>query len=309
MTTTSEAVTHPATGRQYTLRRGDASATITSLAAGLRRYERRGVELVESYPTETIAPGAAGITLAPFANRVDAGRWMLDGAAQQLDITEVSRNNAIHGLLRNTGYAALAYTDHQVTLEAVIHPQHGYPFLARHRVRYELTESGALRVGQTLINDSPARAPFVLGAHPYLRLGALAPEELTLTVPATARLATTERMIPTGALPVEGIHDLRAGRRIADIRMDTSFTGLLTDDGVARHTLSAPDGRGVSLWHDATVTHVHVFITADFPGRSLAVALEPMSGAANAFNSGDGLGWLAPGASFTMRWGIDSQLA
>ena len=82
---------------------------------------------------------------------------------------------------------------------------------------------------------------------------------------------------------------------------------LVTDDGVARHTLSAPDGRSVGLWHDASVSFVHVYITEDFPGRSLAIAMEPMTGPANAFNSGDGLRWLAPGESFTMNWGIDSE--
>jgi aldose 1-epimerase len=297
-----------ATGPQFTLRRGGALAIITSLAAGLRHYDRGGVELVESYAVGDIAPGAAGITLAPFANRVDGGRWELEGTTLQLDITEVPRNNAIHGLLRNTGYAALESSGYHVLLEAVIHPQHGYPFLARHQVRYELTEAGELRVAQTLINDSPRRAPFVLGAHPYFRLGDTAAEELAITVDAGTRLAASERMIPTDAVPVDGIYDLRGGRLLGEVLMDTAFTDLATDDGVARHTLSAPDGRSVSLWHDASVSYIHVYITPDFPGRTLAVAMEPMTGPANAFNSGDGLKWLEPGEQFTMHWGIDSFL-
>ena len=297
-----------ATGPQFTLRRGGAVAIIASLAAGIRHYERAGVELVEGFDAADIAPGAAGITLAPFANRVDGGRWELDGAPQQLDITEVPRNNAIHGLLRNTGYAVLESSESHVLLEAVIYPQHGYPFLARHQVRYELTAQGALRVAQTLINDSAAKAPFVLGAHPYFRLGDTVPAKLRITVDAATRLAATERMIPTDALPVDGKYDLRGGRPLGESLMDTAFTDLATADGAARHTLSAPDGRTVSLWHDATVSHVHVYVTPDFPGRSLAVAMEPMTGPANAFNSGDGLRWLEPGTAFTMNWGIDSEL-
>jgi aldose 1-epimerase len=64
----------------------------------------------------------------------------------------------------------------------------------------------------------------------------------------------------------------------------------------------------VSLWHDDSVSFVHVFVTANFPGRTLAVAMEPMTGPANAFNSGDGLQWLEPGEQSTMRWGIDAAL-
>ncbi|MCQ9163539.1 aldose 1-epimerase family protein [Arthrobacter sp. STN4] len=307
-----------ASGPQFTLRRAGATAIVASLAAGLRHYDRGGVALVEGYGSGETAPGAAGITLAPFANRVDGGRWELDGKAQQLDITEVARNNAIHGLLRNTGYTALESSGQHVVLEAAIYPQHGYPFLARHRVRYELTAGGALRVDQTLTNDSPRRAPFVLGAHPYFRLGDTAPEELRITVDAASYLAANDRMIPTATLPVDAAHDLRRGRLLPEVVMDTAFTGLAlggpslggpgADDGGTRHTLQAPDGRSVSLWHDRSVAFVHVFITPDFPGRPLAVAMEPMTGPANAFNSGDGLRWLEPGESFTMRWGIDAEL-
>ncbi|WP_125610661.1 aldose 1-epimerase family protein [Specibacter cremeus] len=298
----------PASGTQVVLRRGDARAVVVSLAAGLRRYERAGVDLVEGYGADAIAPGAAGITLAPFANRVDGGRWLLDGAPQQLDITEVPRGNAIHGLLRNTGYTVLSVTPFRAELEAVIHPQHGYPFLARHRVVYELAADGSLAVTQTLTNDSPRPAPFVLGAHPYLRVGDADPGGLTLTVAAATLITADDRLIPTGAEPVAGEWDLRAGRAAAAALMDTCFTDVAYDDGVARHTLSAADGRAVTLWHDESATHVHVFITTGFPGRPLAVAVEPMTGPANAFNSGDGLRWLEPGASYTLRWGIKADL-
>ncbi|WP_449372090.1 aldose 1-epimerase family protein [Arthrobacter psychrolactophilus] len=309
MTSSSDAADFPAaTGAQFTLRNGGATAIIASLAAGLRHYDKGGVELVESYPADTIAPGAAGITLAPFANRIEDGLWQLDGAPQQLDITEVPFHNAIHGLLRNTGYHAVEIAPTHVLLEAVIHPQHGYPFLARHQVRYELSESGDLRVAQTLINDSTATAPFVLGAHPYFTLGTTPAEELRIQLNAERYLSVDERKIPTETVPVAGIFDLREGAAVSESIIDHAFTDLITDDGVARHTLSAPDGRSVSLWHDGSVQYVHVYITHDFPGRSLAVAMEPMTGPANAFNSGDGLRQLAAGESFTMSWGIESKL-
>ena len=302
------AATRPATGTQFILKRAGATAIVTSLAAGLRHYDRDGVALVESYPEETIAPGAAGITLAPFANRIDGGLWELDGKPQQLDITEVPRNNAIHGLLRNAGYHALETGEAHVVLEAIIHPQHGYPFLLRHQVRYSLEPNGALRVAQTLINDSAKPAPFVLGAHPYFTLGDVPAEQLTLTVHAATYLSANERMIPTGTHAVTDRFDLRQGKPVPESLMDTAFTDLETDDGVALHTLSATDGRSVSLWHDASVHYLHVYVSDVFPGRSLAVALEPMTGPANAFNSGDGLAWLAPGESSTMNWGIESAL-
>src|SRR5690242_1118336 len=120
-----------ATGRQFELRRDHALAVVTELAAGLRLYSRGGVQLTESYGDAEIPPGATGITLAPWANRVEDGVWYLNGKKQQLDITEVSRNNASHGLLRNTGYTLVDESEFSVTLEATVFPQHGYPFLVR----------------------------------------------------------------------------------------------------------------------------------------------------------------------------------
>ncbi|XAS67987.1 aldose 1-epimerase family protein [Micrococcaceae bacterium Sec5.7] len=303
-----EAPRRYASGRQYELRRGDALAVVTELAAGLRLYSRGGVELTETYGDAEIPPGATGITLAPWANRVEDGVWYLNGKKQQLDITEASRNNASHGLLRNASYGLIAESEFSVTLEAPVFPQHGYPFLVRHRVQYSLAEDLGLAVRQTLINDSQETAPFVLGAHPYLQLGGTAIEDLALTVQAAVRLVADERLIPRSSEPVSGDTDLRNGQRVGDLDVDVALTGLTFDGGVARHTLKAADGRSVSLWQDETCPYVHVFVTRTFPGKSRAVAIEPMTGPANAFNSGDGLRWLPPGESFTMAWGISASL-
>lgn len=298
-----------ASGRQYELRRGDALAVVTELAAGLRWYSRAGTQLTESYADSEIPPGATGVTLAPWANRVEDGVWYLHGEKLQLDITEVSRNNASHGLLRNAAYELVDESEFSVTLEAAVFPQHGYPFLVRHRVRYELAEDLGLVVRQTLINDSDEAAPVVLGSHPYLRLGDVPSEELTLTVDAGTRLLTDEKLIPRGSEPVSGDADLRDGSLVGGLDLDSAYTDLVFDGGTARSTLRAADGRSVSLWQDASCPYVHVFVTTRFPGRAKAVAIEPMSGPANAFNSGDGLRWLAPGEGFSINWGIEASLA
>jgi aldose 1-epimerase len=281
---------------------------ITELAAGLRLYSRAGVQLTETYGDDEISPGAAGITLAPWANRVEDGLWYLDGKKQQLDITEVSRNNASHGLLRNAAYNLVDESQYSVTREATVFPQHGYPFLVRHRVQYLLREDLGLEVRQTLINDSTAPAPFVLGAHPYLRLGDAEVDNLVLTVAADTRLVADARLIPRSSEPVSGDSDFRGGRRVGDLDIDVALTDLAFGNGTARHTLAAPDGRSVTLWQDESCSYVHVFVTTQLPGRPRAVAIEPMTGPANAFNSGDGLRWLEAGESFTMTWGIDAVL-
>ncbi|CAH0308599.1 hypothetical protein SRABI128_04425 [Microbacterium sp. Bi128] len=148
----------------------------------------------------------------------------------------------------------------------------------------------------------------MLGAHPYLRLGDVPSEDLTVSVDARTRLVADDRLIPRSSEPVSGDFDLRGGRPVGTLDLDSAYTDLEFDGGVARHTLRSPDGRTVSLWQDASCGYVHVFVTTEFPGRSKAVAIEPMTGPANAFNSGEGLRWLAPGEQFSMTWGISASL-
>lgn len=306
---TGEGRRAPATGGQYEIARGGAEAVIVELAGGIRSYRRDGIDLTESYHDDQIPPAGAGMMIAPWPNRIEDGQWRLDGEILQLDITEVSRNHAIHGLLRNTGYRRMGRTDSSVQLAATIFPQHGYPFNVEHRVSYGIEEDFSLSVTQELVNFSASRAPFALGAHPYVKIGDVATEELTLTVNAGTRLVTNEALIPHGSEPASGSFDLSRGRRIGELELDAAYTDLTFIGGRCRHTLSDDNGRSVSLWGDGAFRYTQVFVTDQFPGVGKAVALEPMTAPANAFNSGEGLRWLEPGGSFRASWGISAELA
>ncbi|MFZ3416238.1 aldose 1-epimerase family protein [Arthrobacter sp. 3Tela_A] len=308
MTFRTRGTSLPATGAQYRLEKGNAAAVVASLGGALRSYTAADTQLVETYPDESIPPSAAGILLAPWANRIAGARWELDGHEQQLDVTEPKLQNAIHGLLRNTGYTAVEHAADSVVLSAEIFPQHGYPFHLVHSVRYSLDDDGGLRVRQSLANVGAGKAPFALGAHPFLRLGEVPSEDLTLRVDADTRLSTDASLIPTGQVAVDGADDLRGGQRVGGLDLDAAFTGLTARDGLYRHELTAPDGRSVQLWAEQEFGYVHVFVTDKLPGRACAVALEPMTAPANCFNSGDGLRWLEPGTEFSAEWGIRAAL-
>lgn len=298
-----------ATGEQFRIERGNSYAVITELAGCLRIFVKDGVQLTESFGDGDIPPGASGVLLAPWPNRVANGKWTLDGTVQKLDITELTRGHASHGLLRNTGYRLVDRSEDAVELSAEIFPQHGYPFRLTHVVRYRIDEAGDLAVTQELVNHSAAAAPVALGAHPYLRLGDLEAAGLTLTVPGATFLVVDETLIPSGSAPVAGETDLRGGAAVGPLRkLDRAYTDLAIADGRAETTLASADGRSVTLWQDESFPYVQVFVTDTFPGRALAVALEPMTAPANALNSGDGLVWLEQGGRFGGSWGISARL-
>ncbi|WP_219950352.1 aldose 1-epimerase family protein [Salinibacterium sp. M195] len=299
------------TGNQYIITRateqGEARATITELAASLREFSIGGVDLVESYAENDMPPFADGIVLVPWPNRIEDGTWMLDGEPQHLDITERDRNNAIHGLLRNFGYSLIERTEGSVTLEATIFPQHGYPFHVHTTVRYELVEAG-LRVTHTATNLSDAAAPYALGTHPFFKIGDTPVAELTLTMTAATRFESNDRLIPTGEVAVAGTEfDLSAGRPVGELDFDTAFGGVEVIDGVAAR-LTAPDGREVRVTVDDKFDFVQLFTPRNFPtlaGIGQVVAIEPMTAAPNAFNTGRGLLWLEPGNEFSASWGVE----
>jgi aldose 1-epimerase len=61
----------------------------------------------------------------------------------------------------------------------------------------------------------------------------------------------------------------------------------------------------VSIWAEPEFAYVQVFTTTTkYPGEDFAVAVEPMTAPAEAFNSGRGLRWLDPGEQWTVSWGI-----
>jgi len=297
------------TGRQFTIRNGGAEATITELAAALRIYRRQGADLVQPFEADELPPSGSGILMAPWGNRVRDGRWLLEGKVQQLDLTEPSRGNASHGLLRNTGYAVAAMAPETVSLVGEIFPQHGFPFRMRHTATYSLDADGHLTVRQELANLGRATAPAAFGAHPYLRLGEVPVEDLVLTVRGQRRLVADERLIPVAEEAGSGDTDFRGGKRVGDVRVDVAITGLEAGPhGRYEHVLRAPDGRKVALWADKAFPYAHIFVTDTYRGQPLAVAIEPMSAPADALNSGRSLAWLETGKSLAGTWGIKSWL-
>ncbi|WP_350350240.1 aldose 1-epimerase family protein [Microbacterium sp. A8/3-1] len=289
------------TGTQVHLQSGDVTAQIAQVGASLRSLRVGGIDLVTPYPLDIPTPSCSGVVLTPWPNRVRDGLWNDEGTARQLAITEPKFTNASHGLLRFSAYE-IDQTDAAATLSATIFPQTGYPYLIETSVTYLLTDAG-IEVIHVLTNRSADPAPVALGTHPFVTIGDVDPHELVLRVPAATAFETDERMLPTGTRPADAA--LRDGIRLGDASLDTGFTDLTRDgDGRARTSLTAPDGRRVTLWQGEGFDFVQVYTATNYPGHDPAVAIEPMTAPADALNSGLGIRRLAQGESWTLRWGI-----
>lgn len=289
------------TGIQVALRRGDVTAQIAQVGASLRSLRVGDVDLIVPYALDIPTPGCSGVVLAPWPNRVRDGRWNDEGTDRQLAISEPKFGNASHGLLRFTAYD-IEQTDDAVILRATIVPQTGYPYLIETAVTYMLTDDG-IEVTHVLTNRSPSAAPVALGTHPYVTIGDVDPHDLVLRVPAGTAFDTDERSLPIGTRPADAA--LRDGVRVGDISLDTGFADLSRDpDGLVRHSLTAPDGRRLTVWQGEGFDYVQIYTATNYPGHDLAVAIEPMTAPADALNSGRGIRRLGPDETWILHWGI-----
>ncbi|RLQ85505.1 aldose 1-epimerase family protein [Mycetocola zhadangensis] len=284
---------------------GIVEATITQVAAGIRRLSVHGIDIVPPYDANVQRPYGSGMVLVPWPNRIRDGKWMLNGQEQQLALTEPKKNNASHGLLRFAPYSVAARTESTLKLEARVFPQSGYPFLLDTAVTYRLVDAG-VEVTHSITNLSDASAPVAIGAHPYFTIGDVEPEDLTVTVHVTTRIEIDDRSLPTGEkTPIEQTpFDLRKGVRLGDLDIDAGFSGARIVDGVSEHFVTAPDGRSVTVWGDENFRYWQVFTNEVYPGQSKVVAIEPMTAPADAFNSGQDLRWLKPGETWEASWGV-----
>lgn len=289
-------------GKQYFLEADGQAATIVEVGAGVQRYTAGGVDVTVPYGDDVLPPKACGITLVPWPNRIADGRYTFEGAEQQLALTEPDKHNAIHGLGRWARWAKVAHTPDAVTLRLDVVPEKGYPFPLRAEITYALT-GGGLHVTLRARNTGTQRIPFGAGNHPYLATRGHRLDDVTLRLPARQMIDADERGIPTGTERVASRNDFRRPKRLRDVRFDHGFTGLSTRDGRGDAEVRTRDG-GARLWFDDAFRYLQVFTLDSLGGGPPGIAIEPMTCAPNAFNSGDGLLVLEPGEQWSAQWGI-----
>lgn len=282
-----------------------AWANIHAVGAALTEYRVGNFEIVGD-PTQHGQSGSyVGSTLAPWANRVAGGTWMLDGQPMSLTVNEPARNSALHGLVADKAWSVVDHQDSKLTLGYRLDASAGYPFELELEVSYEIAATGLI-VSSRVINHSSARAPFVMAFHPYFKLAA----ETVLVNEFSQYLIADSNLIPVGKVaPIQELgFDADGQLRVIGADLDHGFVA----DADADHTLETrliSSALEVSIWQEQPYRFLIVFTgkagTLEQPGY---IAVEPQTAATNAFNSGDGLLWLEPGETLALVWGVSAKL-
>ncbi len=295
-------------GRQFEIHCGEQHATIVEVGGGIRGYQIGGRDVLQPYALDQMCDGAHGAPLIPWPNRLGDGRYRFENSNYQVALTEPDKHNAIHGFLRWRPWHAVEQRRHRVVMATTLVPLEGYPFALDVRVDYGLDDAG-LTVTTTATNIGDQPAPYGCGQHPYLSPGDGLIDDCTLYLDADTRILTDPRReLPIGVENVDGTpYDFRGGRRVGDLKIDYAFTDLHRDaDGRAWVRLARTDGRVAELWVDDAYPIVEIYtgdtLAADRRRRGLGT--EPMTCPPNAFQTGDRVIRLGPGASTSSSWGL-----
>ncbi|MDO4258915.1 MAG: aldose-1-epimerase [Actinomycetaceae bacterium] len=289
-------------GTEITLTSGDWAARIVSVGAGMAGLTLRGVDLIHPHSADEVPDGFLGKTLIPWPNRIANGTYTWRGVTREVAVNEPQTGSALHGLMCWVDWDIVHSDEDSVTLAALVAGQPGYPWALRSCVTYALHHGSGLSVTITSTNIGSETAPYGVSSHPYLTIGEADVDSYRLSVPAAAVAEVDEDLIPIRTVAVDSVDlDLRSGDLVGPKSIDHAFTDLPAGPWQVR---LEKDGSWVEMSSDAPWVQVY---SGERLGRR-SIAVEPMTCAPNAFNSGDGLIELEPGQSHTLTFTINGHV-
>ncbi len=236
-----------------------------------------------------------GDFLAPFPNRICDGKYVFEGSEYQLEKNEIARGHALHGFIMKKEFALISEESTDQYSKAIFSTDikrdefAGYPFDISVTIAFILKEN-ELKIEMIGENRGEANAPFGVGWHPYLTVGKKI-DECKLRIPAQSILETSQEkeLIPTNKRLRNEFGT--ESHTIGSTFLDTCFVDLID------HTIQFEN---IELFMDESMN----FIQSYTPDERTSIAIEPMSCAPDAFNSGLGLTALKPGETAHYRFGL-----
>jgi aldose 1-epimerase len=280
-------------------------AQIAQQAASLWTLSLNGELLVEPpliYPFVT----TAGVTMAPWPNRLRDGVYELNGKRYQAPINEERTNNALHGLVMERHFNVSLHTETEVRLHVAVGDDIAYPAGLEVGVNYELTNHGLLATISGTNSSAATPLPFGAGPHPYF----VTKPGSALSLKSTFSHQLDDRQLPVGkqAPDVKGLPS-GVPVQLRNLAIDDCFGDLsIEEDGLAHAYLTRPDiGLELDIWQERDFGYLMVFNLQPEGSEDGFLALEPQTCPANAFNSGEDLIWLEPGQTWSASWGVRTK--
>ena len=234
--------------------------------------------------------------LAPWVNRVRNGNYSFEGRNHQLPINESNLGNAIHGFLARKKFEISEEKCNDDSAEvSFIHnytgdfPGYSFPFIFT--LTYKLSSKGLLTVNFNCKNTGAKNMPFACGWHPYFKIADTEIRNLEITFSPTLKYISDAQMIPMA----EEVVSFPMPVRFSETTLDNVFKLESHTNHLTKLTDSETK---ISLFLKQNSVEFP-FLVVFAPTSENCVAIEPMTGNTDAFNTGDGLKVISPNENFT----------
>ena len=234
--------------------------------------------------------------LAPWVNRVRNGNYSFEGRNYQLPINESNLGNAIHGFLARKKFEISEEKCNDDSAEvSFIHNYTGdfpgYPFPFIFTLTYKLSSKGTFAVNFKCQNTGQTNMPFACGWHPYFKIANAEISHLEINFSPTLKYISDPQMIPMAEESVSIPMPVRFS--------ETTLDNVFKLESQTEHLTELSDQESkISLFlKQNSVEFPYLVVFA--PNSENCVAIEPMTGNTDAFNTGDGLQVLSPNEKFT----------
>ena len=241
--------------------------------------------------------------LFPWANRIRDGKYAFQGTHYQLPINEVALNNAIHGLVAFAKFEVIQAETNEneaiLTIKYVYEGQErGYPYPFDVEIKHTFSSDDGLLMTYTLKNTGKTDMPMVLGWHPYFKIDGEKADDWQISIPTKCKYLSDEQMIPKGQEAI----DLKETTAIENRVLDNVFGVESTVRSITQ--LSSPaKNLTLNIWQDAQKGQF-LYTVIYIPAARDRIAIEPMTGNTDAFNSNDGLLVLESENSLVLNCGV-----
>ncbi len=240
-----------------------------------------------------------GSKLSPFPNRIENGTYSFENQKYQLPCNNGA--HSLHGLLCNSVFEIVKelVTDTFAEIKLTYSydgTDSGYPFLYTIDITYNLSNTG-LRIQTEIKNSGTTEMPIGDGWHPYIRVTNKV-DDLLLQIPSHKKIILNATGIPTGEYALKQF--FTAPTKIGADLFDDCFELYGSNDGFQTKLIDVVNNRTLIVWQDQHYKYLQVYIPPD----RKSIAIEPMTCAPNAFNSGLGLLVLKPNDFITFTFGI-----
>ena len=252
-----------------------------------------GVEVIPKFSGEDARARVFGYTLAPWPNRLQDGKYQVDGIDYQIPKLD-SQNNANHGLLLDEKMEVLSHDSDSLKLFYSFGKDAHYPFAIDLEIEFSLEEN-ALVTRATATNNSLNAAPFAIGFHPYFLMGS----KFTVSAGFTHRVVTDDRMLPVSAKKVSRL----------DLNQDSPELATLDDCYYGSNEVLVTNSSGA--FEIRGLENINYFMIYRPPAQVFAqgsaLAIEPMSHLTNVFATDMASAQILPGESKSYSYEIRSR--